>query len=271
MSTQVSLEDYEQVGSSLTSTCDNSYNNKDDEDELNGSILTLADNSSFRLSEFLDEEEEMKEVADSDVPYLQSSISSAEENISNVDSNILHITCFYFSQDESAIKTALRALPEGGATAAKTKLTIPQSPYSLPLHIALANRANLSVIKLLVVRSPLVLQMNDGPEELSPLALALTMGLDATFCHFLLAADTQKTASSCCTVTRNLPLHLACRHGVSLDLTLALLYSNPAAVIHKNLHGETPLNILMSRPQQREDAEHAQVFLERAARCFEIN
>ena len=189
-------------------------------------------------------------------------------------SNILHITCLYFPHDAQAIETALRACPP---KAPQVPIKLPQSEYSFPLHIALSQYASQStgsaiasqlvVVTLLASAAPFILGSLDGPpgEEVTPLALAVSLGLDTQIVRLLLQADS--SAASRVGSTDDLPLHYACQvlatatSSSSLDTIPMLLQCYPAAVRHRNQRGQTPLDILLQQPNRSHRLSQAILYL----------
>ena len=186
---------------------------------------------------------------------------------------MLHRACQQFPNDRFVIKTALDLDPN----AARQKASIPansdkcfndavyrfvalpqrqkgprKEPFQLPVNIALSNGANKDVLQLLVSAAPEVVAILDGKNGLTTLSLALTKRpQDNALVEILLAAEPQ--AVKVPDRRQNLPLHVACEKGASLDVVRHLFLLFPGAFHRENFHGETPLRIAQRNSKCSED------------------
>ena len=242
--------------------------------------------------------------------------------------NILHMTCMYMSSDLAAIDTALKSCPPEASHVPlklpQSEYSFPlhivlsqygqnhnhrhdslsfkkksfSSSTSSKLNLSSKSKEEeekakqLSVAKRLVKEAPNVLHQVDGPlgEKVTPLALALTLGLDTQLCRFLCQAHLPAATLHDGRKQRNFPLHLACQRLVnahyyyydndddeaggeeeedssSLELILTLLQAYPAVVCQRNRKGQTPLDILVGHTDSPQCAR-AMEFLQRTTRNF---
>jgi len=117
--------------------------------------------------------------------------------------------------------------------------------YTFPLNIALANNASAAVVEALVIANPSVLTKEDGSQQEASLHVLLrhkqadTAVVDA----FLLA---NPSAAKVQDRHANTPLHVACRTGAPLDTVRHLCIMYPEAVLKRNFHDQTPLDLACS-------------------------
>jgi len=114
--------------------------------------------------------------------------------------------------------------------------------YQLPINIALKYKASIAVISLLTGAGPDALLLPDGNEGSYSLSIALnTKQNDLDVIQLLLVSNPK-----CVMVAdrrQNYPLHIACSKGSNLHVIRLLYMKYPEAVLKKNFHGDTPLDI----------------------------
>lgn len=184
----------------------------------------------------------------SDNTNIQQPQQPQQQQQQQVDAHVLHRTVLLFPNDVSLVQTALIG---GPPQAVLTPSPSAHHGYSYPLHMALCQGASLPVLQLLVQAGPQVLLQKDGPEALTPLMLALIHWPNRTDVHQLLRKTWPQASSIACGAQQDLPLHVACRNGLPLELVQALLQDHPSAVLQANSRGLTPLHIVVSLGQSQ--------------------
>lgn len=117
-----------------------------------------------------------------------------------------------------------------------------QESYKYALNLAIRAKVNSGALGLLADAAPGVLTERDGDAAECPLSVLLKTCPedDETAAKFILRNPL------CVRVTDrngNLPLHIACQYGVSLDTIRHLVILYPAALFLRNRFGDSPVSL----------------------------
>lgn len=178
-------------------------------------------------------------------------------------SSLLHQACHLYPETTAVVLSAIRLDPTSISRRVPTPASVADDgeqskrkrtkldSYSLPINIALKSNASLDVLKVLCEAGPAVLAEQDGPESCNSLSTALYLEKSIDVMQLLIKAnpDSAKTLDR----HSNLPLHVACFKGSSLQVVHLLVTNHPLSVKQKNFNGLTPLEIAQ-RTQKCEDA-----------------
>ena len=179
--------------------------------------------------------------------------------------SLLHESCRLYPTTAPVVESALRVDPEAirraspvvstNESAALTKprgiagMALPnklqrkqQEIYSYPVNIAIKHGASMEVLQLLVNAGKDVLELKDGNDASSSLAIALTTKTcDLNLVNLLVRANPEcvKVADR----RANYPLHIAASFGCSFEIVRHLHRIFPKALQMRNFHSQTPLDI----------------------------
>lgn len=114
---------------------------------------------------------------------------------------------------------------------------------SYPLHMAIAAKANKTVVEMLMHEAPDVLRMTNKFGQ-TPLHVAIEVDADTEIVELLLnTREDLEALTMPDKVHGNLPLHLAAIHGCRDGVAVLLLTEYSAGVRVKNNDGKTPLDL----------------------------
>jgi len=117
--------------------------------------------------------------------------------------------------------------------------------YTFPLNMAINNNASAAVVEALVNADPSILTERDGLQQEGSLHVLLKHHqVDTAVLDALLLAN--PFAVKMLDRHSNTPLHVASRAGASLDTVRHLCVMYPDAVLMRNFHGRTPLDLARS-------------------------
>jgi hypothetical protein len=118
--------------------------------------------------------------------------------------------------------------------------------FAYPLHIAIRNGLGQDVIGILINAAPGVLNMRDGPQLETPLALLLR-----TRPQNINLVDVMLLKQPSCVSIRdrhdNTVIHLVCIHGGTVDVLHHLCMFFPLGLKRRNFHGKTPYQVCQER------------------------
>lgn len=124
--------------------------------------------------------------------------------------------------------------------------------YSLPLNLALQNRASMSIIETLISAAPTLLTLKDGPQGLTPLHVLLKHHTDYEDPMIFMLLRNPEIASI--TDDRgNTPLHYACMYGASLDVIKHLCVLFPRSLHLRNRDNVTPVQLAQRSASTRSE------------------
>jgi hypothetical protein len=204
---------------------------------------------------------EHSELNNEPLPLIHEDASSAKMQIAAMDTDsLLHNSCKLYPQDYEIVESALqldpnairRSIPiscaKGNAPTLPSHVRIPPKKYSFPINIAIQYGADIRIIALLASTGPEVLCQPDGPNRTNSLSIALQCDASRETCDALIMAN-----PGCASVAdrhSNAALHWAVRSPVVPCMTRIHRIHNayPDAVLQKNFHGETPLDIAIRNP-----------------------
>lgn len=168
---------------------------------------------------------------------------------------VLHRACQQFPRKKAMVKGALKKDPSAVRRRAfipgvPTKATAnsgvpaPPEPYQLPINIALAHKASVDVLDLLVKADATQLAAKDGIHGSNSLCLALEKRPNDIAVLGMFLVSNPRLIREACDNHDNTPLHVACQRGSALPIVRQLFRLYPAALFHRNESNKTPLDIL---------------------------
>jgi hypothetical protein len=138
--------------------------------------------------------------------------------------------------------------------------------YTYPIHIAIKNGLDKEVIGILLDAAPSVLNMRDGPQLETPLALLLrTRPQEIILLDVMLLQ--QPSCAFICDRHDNTVLHLACVHGGSVDVLHHLCLFFPQGLKSRNFHGKTPHELCQQRGTCSEEVSYFMAENEKQGLC----
>ena len=158
----------------------------------------------------------------------------------------LHSVCDLLHQNVSAVLTPQQC---------------PMCGYHYPLHIAICRQASLEVLQVLVDAGPSILLQEDGPHHYTPLCLALALFPHRVDLHTYLLLSNKTAIRQPTSHTHDLPLHVACKYGVPIEILVMLIMEYPESSNIPNQTGQTPRDIIIEKtkttttPRSRTDQQ----------------
>ena len=134
-------------------------------------------------------------------------------------------------------------------TKAIQNLQIPET-YRYPLNLAIQYKCSAAILEALVIAAPSVLKLRDGHQQhqrLTPLHVLFRhqpTDYAATADMMLLK---QPPLAEAVDAKLNTPLHQAVECGINLRTVRHLVLLNPNALLKRNFHGRTPLDLAQHR------------------------
>lgn len=173
---------------------------------------------------------------------------------------VLHRACQQFPRKKAMVKGALKKDPSAVRRRAfipgvPTKATAnsgvpaPPEPYQLPINIALAHKASVDVLDLLVKADASQLAQKDGIHGANSLCLALEKRPNDIAVLGMFLVSNPQLIRQVCDNHNNTPLHVACQRGSALPIVRQLFRLHPAALFQRNESNKTPLDILQQQAQ----------------------
>ena len=191
------------------------------------------------------------------------SISSASRTIHQkkpkatvAHGSLLHQSCRLFSQTPSVIQSSVDMEPHQACQRAPKAPTGSsylvgdgREPYSLPINILLNHKASLESLLTMARAAPGALILQDGRDDGCSVIIALRLygkhiekkDNGKSIPEALLEVNAE--AAQVHDKRRNFPLHVASYVGASFEMINNLYWAYPEALLEKNFHGETPLDI----------------------------
>ena len=174
--------------------------------------------------------------------------SGANVNMSTGEDSLLHQSCRLYPTTPAVIESAIQMDP------AAVRKTNPQQGYGYPINIAIKNKANLDVLKLLIRAGPDILVQKDGNDGASSLGIAVALKSPADVVRLLLAGN--NATASVQDRRANYPIHTAVSSGLSLEIVTLIVRAYPEGLKKRNFHGLTPLEISQRSTRCPEEVMH---------------
>lgn len=179
-------------------------------------------------------------------------------------SSFLHRTCQLFSQSKDVVAGVLVMEPESTRKSIRIpcvqhgssgKQRVVMERYTYPINIALSHNADPAVIEVLANAAPDVLVLQDGRDNIASLSIALSLRRHQQSTALSVQALLDANPGCVCVVDRfqNLPLHIACAKGVSLEVVQKVYRAYPEALKTANFWCKTPLDVAQSNDACSED------------------
>lgn len=175
-----------------------------------------------------------------------------EEIEEPMDASLLHSSCKLYHDNLAVVESALGLDPSSVRRSIPTFCSRPsnslwkrsgkEGKYCYPLNIALYFQSSLDIIRLLANSGPDVLAFNDGPDGAGSLAIAIACHSASWPVVQLLLAVNPRTAS---VADRhgNYPLHRILQTMPTEQTVTAIYEAYPEALVERNFHGKTPLDL----------------------------
>jgi len=184
--------------------------------------------------------------------YSMTQVLSDSPQVDTMPSSLLHQACHLYPETIAVVASAIRLDPSAISRRAQTPADAAddeqrhpkrtkRNGYSLPVNIALKSNASIDVLRVLCQAGPKVLLERDGPEACTALANAIYLDSPVEILQLLI--ETNPNSSKTMDRHSNLPLHVACSKGCSLQIIQILVNSFPDSVNQKNFDGRTALEI----------------------------
>jgi len=189
---------------------------------------------------------------------------------------LLHNSCMLYPDTVAVVESALQMDPEAirrpipiscggdetrGSLGASSSFLSPTGgakrrifqQYSYPINIALKCNATVEVLELLIKQGPDVLDKPDGPTSASALGIAIALERDKRVVELIVEAN----PSAARTTDRysNTALHalVRCRPLATFDTVRLVYQAYPEALMARNFHRETPLDVAVRSEAAPED------------------